>query len=88
MGAAIRHEGSALSCVTVSIGAASISPHPGDNAQVLIDLADKALYDAKRMGRNQVRCASQSLGLGVWDGSLNGVGRGPVSPSRDYAPGT
>ncbi len=86
MGAAIRHEGSALGCVTVSIGAATISPHPGDDAQGLINLADRALYDAKRMGRNQVRCATEGLGLGVWDGSLLGVGNAPQSPSRDYAP--
>ncbi len=87
LSAAIAHEASAFGWVTVSIGAASIAPHPGDNAQALIDLADKALYEAKRMGRNQVRCASEGLGLGVWEGRLPSVRHEPQSPSRDYAPG-
>ncbi len=53
---AIEHDGKTLS-VTVSIGVASF-PHelatkPGD----LISLADAALYDAKRSGRNRVVAA-------------------------------
>lgn len=80
--AALRHEASAHGCVTVSIGAASISPHPGDTAQGLIHLADAALYDAKRTGRNRVRCASQSLALGGWDGR-QAAADAPRSACRD-----
>jgi len=39
--------------VTISIGCASFPPH-GETKQELIDNADKALYAAKRSGRNRV----------------------------------
>ncbi|MGI4829363.1 MAG: sensor domain-containing diguanylate cyclase [Janthinobacterium lividum] len=39
---------------TVSIGVASLVPGPGQNAAELVTLADRALYTAKRRGRNQV----------------------------------
>ena len=66
MAADVTHAGSKFGIVTVSIGAASIAPHPGTQAQALIDLADRALYEAKGAGRNMVRCAGQSLDLGAW----------------------
>jgi diguanylate cyclase (GGDEF)-like protein/PAS domain S-box-containing protein len=43
--------------VTVSIGVASLASK-GDNLDVLLNLADKALYEAKNSGRNRV-CVSQ-----------------------------
>jgi len=39
--------------VTISLGVASY-PEDSDNADELIDFADKALYEAKRRGRNQI----------------------------------
>ncbi len=57
MDAGVAHAGSALGRLTVSIGSASLAPHPGQDRQVLIDLADRALYEAKQSGRNAVRSA-------------------------------
>jgi diguanylate cyclase (GGDEF)-like protein len=43
--------------VTLSIGGASLTPQIPDK-QALIDRADQALYEAKRLGRNKVRLGS------------------------------
>ena len=48
----IRFRGQRLK-VTISLGVASF-PEDSDDPDELIDLADKALYEAKRRGRNQV----------------------------------
>ena len=50
----IAHASSPCGQVTVSIGVASLVPQPGENAEVLIETADMALYAAKRRGRNAV----------------------------------
>lgn len=42
--------------VTVSIGCTALIPSPGARVQQLIELADQALYEAKRSGRDRV-CA-------------------------------
>ncbi|MEV6344833.1 diguanylate cyclase [Actinoplanes sp. NPDC051851] len=47
------HEASAIGIVTISIGVASAVPFPGAVPDQLIKLADEALYEAKRMGRNR-----------------------------------
>ncbi|PZP99959.1 GGDEF domain-containing protein [Pseudorhodoferax sp. Leaf265] len=54
---AIPHQASSVSpCVTVSLGVACHDPRDGyPGAHELLELADRALYVAKRNGRNQVR---------------------------------
>lgn len=54
---AIAYEGKRIP-VTVSVGVASMVPEGGINSEALIANADKALYEAKRNGRNQV-CSLQ-----------------------------
>jgi diguanylate cyclase (GGDEF)-like protein/PAS domain S-box-containing protein len=57
--------------VTVSIGCATAIPKPGEQAEALIQVADEALYFAKRNGRDQL-CNGfgplPSLGATVGDG--------------------
>lgn len=51
---AIKHPASDISdFVTVSVGCATISDKEREDSHKLIDLADKALYEAKAQGRNR-----------------------------------
>ncbi len=52
----VMHLGAALSKITVSIGVATFPEH-GATPDVLMLLADEALYRAKRAGRNRVEMA-------------------------------
>ncbi|MEK3719449.1 diguanylate cyclase [Paenibacillus sp. FSL H8-0034] len=53
---AIQHKGSSVkSVVTISVGVATMIPYPQMDKEALISKADKALYQAKQEGRNQVR---------------------------------
>ncbi|UWG98577.1 diguanylate cyclase [Dehalobacter sp. DCM] len=52
---AIKHESSGISMViTVSVGVAAIVPLAGSQPSMIIRLADQAMYQAKRNGRNRV----------------------------------
>jgi len=53
-GLAIEHAASPSGRVTVSIGYASVTPGEGDGRDTLAQLADAALYQAKRLGRDRV----------------------------------
>ena len=48
----------ASSHVTISIGVVSIIPHPRLSQNLFIEMADNALYKAKKMGRNQIQVFS------------------------------
>jgi diguanylate cyclase (GGDEF)-like protein/PAS domain S-box-containing protein len=56
----IPHKGNPLEYLTLSVGCATMAPCPGQNASALIQMADEALYIAKRNGRNQVGNANDS----------------------------
>ncbi len=51
----IQHEDSPAGVVTVSIGVSIVSPRAGRSAEGALQLADEALYAAKRGGRNGIR---------------------------------
>ncbi|HEX2652346.1 MAG TPA: diguanylate cyclase [Xanthobacteraceae bacterium] len=50
----ISHIANSASHVTISVGASSCMPQLAEPAQVLVKVADAALYSAKRRGRNTV----------------------------------
>jgi diguanylate cyclase (GGDEF)-like protein len=51
----IQHEDSPAGAVTASIGVSIVSPRPGRSPEDAVQLADEALYAAKRSGRNAIR---------------------------------
>ncbi|MGH8288606.1 MAG: diguanylate cyclase [Steroidobacteraceae bacterium] len=51
----IQHDDSPAGVVTASIGVSIVSPRPGRSPEDAVRLADEALYEAKRAGRNMIR---------------------------------
>ncbi len=71
-----RHARSADVPMTVSIGVAVLDPsrQPRDRVEDMMRAADRALYDAKTNGRNQVRIAPiPDATAPVWPDALNRV---------------
>jgi diguanylate cyclase (GGDEF)-like protein/PAS domain S-box-containing protein len=63
----LAHSANPFGIVTVSIGCATMVPRIGQNCVALVELADQALYKAKRSGRNRVcngnsRCGDPATG--------------------------
>lgn len=71
----IVHEGVRLN-VTASIGYACF-PEDGESQKELLDVADKALYMSKRLGRNQVRGAHE-LNFQSYQGTTGAAPAAPV----------
>jgi diguanylate cyclase (GGDEF)-like protein/PAS domain S-box-containing protein len=49
----LPHQGNGTGLVTVSVGCGTMMPRPGQATSALIELADRALYSAKRAGRDR-----------------------------------
>jgi len=60
LGLGIQHSGSAEGQVTISLGCAAYTPTSGEDRTTLFEMADAALYEAKRSGRNRCSAASAS----------------------------
>lgn len=54
----VRHDDSPTRNLTISVGVASLVPTEGMEPDALISAADRALYTAKRKGRNRVELAA------------------------------
>lgn len=50
--------GSPYPFVTISIGVATVNPHPNGSLSSLIQASDNALYQAKTQGRNRISCSN------------------------------
>ncbi len=56
----LKYKGHVLPNISISLGVA-LAPADGTSTDILLDTADKALYQAKRAGRNQVVMAGNSV---------------------------
>ena len=58
-GLGMPHRSSTLGLVTASMGVTSLIPDPRGDSRILFELADTALYRAKRAGRNRVEAETR-----------------------------
>jgi diguanylate cyclase (GGDEF)-like protein len=79
----LEHAGAATGSVTVSIGAASMMPTAAFGPVVLVQAADRALYQAKWNGRNQVREADAMPPGKVSEIASGALAWGDERPFRD-----
>ena len=76
-GLGIPHRSSALGLVTASMGVTSLVPDARGDSRILFELADTALYRAKRGGRNRVEAETrEEIGAPAKAGA--GVVAGPA----------
>lgn len=62
----IQHKGSSRGVLTISCGAAAFDgSNPDLRWETVLDLADRALYQAKSLGRNQVCSSSERAETGI-----------------------
>ncbi|MGA2807126.1 MAG: diguanylate cyclase [Terracidiphilus sp.] len=73
----LPHGANARGVVTVSIGCASIVPTYGQDPATLMELADRALYCAKRAGRDQVFNSEEISDDGA-EVTIYGISRGKI----------
>ena len=81
-GLRVPHAQSDFDLVSASIGVAALIPSGDLVAEQLIHLADRALYDAKRNGRNQV-CQNSIGCLGLVDSVGTGFHQAALCPSLE-----
>jgi diguanylate cyclase (GGDEF)-like protein len=65
----LPHSGNSLGIVTISIGCATMIPALGQHAITLTEMADAALYKAKRQGRNRACSGNEAESDGPSSGS-------------------
>jgi diguanylate cyclase (GGDEF)-like protein len=68
-GLGIQHDDSPAGTVTASVGVSIVSPGPGASPEGAVQMADEALYAAKRGGRNGIRlvdCYGVSYSTGAF----------------------
>jgi PleD family two-component response regulator len=74
----VPHAQSDFGLLSISIGFAALIPAGDMVAEGLIHVADSALYDAKRNGRDQV-CQSSSGRVGLVDSAVPGFRQGHIA---------